>query len=126
MANFTLGITGDGLALLTKAMAGKTLTFTGVQLGSGGEMMTDAWMLFPGTYRVTLTGSGFDHSYIYARHGLINQETHKLDVEFTDIDPARMTFTFTTGTPLYYWRTAVHTLDDTPITITGITVEKTG
>lgn len=35
MANFTLGITGDGLALLTKAMAGKTLTFTGVQLGSG-------------------------------------------------------------------------------------------
>ena len=97
----------------------------GVQLGSGGEMMTDAWMLFPGTYRVTLTGSGFDHSYIYARHGLINQETYKLDVEFTDIDPARMTFTFTTGTPLYYWRTAVHTLDDTPITITGITVEKT-
>ena len=44
-------------------------------------------MLFPGTYRVTLTGSGFDHSYIYARHGLINQETYKLDVEFTDIDP---------------------------------------
>lgn len=102
-----------------------TVSGDAVELGSGGEMMTDAWMLFPGTYRVTLTGSGFDHSYIYARHGLINQETYKLDVDFTDIDPARMTFIFTTGEPLYYWRTAVHTLDDTPIAITGITVEKT-
>lgn len=97
----------------------------GVELGSGGEMMTDSWMLFPGTYRVTLTGSGFDHSYIYARHGLINQETYKLDIEFTDIAPEKMTFTFTTGEPLYYWCTAVHTLDDTPITVTGVTVEKT-
>ena len=102
-----------------------SVTADGVELGSGGEMMTDSWMLFPGTYRVTLTGSGFDHSYIYARHGLINQETYKLDIEFTDIAPEKMTFTFTTGEPLYYWCTAVHTLDDTPITITGVTVEKT-
>lgn len=102
-----------------------SVTADGVELSSGGEMMTDSWMLFPGTYRVTLTGSGFDHSYIYARHGLINQETYKLDIEFTDIAPEKMTFTFTTGEPLYYWCTAVHTLDDTPITITGVTVEKT-
>lgn len=102
-----------------------SVTADGVELGSGGEMMTDSWMLFPGTYRVTLTGSGFDHSYIYARHGLINQETYKLDIEFTDIAPEKMTFTFTAGEPLYYWCTAVHTLDDTPITITGVTVEKT-
>lgn len=102
-----------------------SLTAEGVELTSGGEMMTQQWMLFPGTYRVTLTGSGFDHSYIYARHGLINQETYKLEIEFTDIAPDSMTFTFTTGTPLYYWRTAVHTLDDTPITVTGVTVEKT-
>lgn len=102
-----------------------SVTADGVELGSGGEMMTDSWMLFPGTYRVTLTGSGFDHSYIYARHGLINQETYKLDIEFTDIAPEKMTFTFTTGEPLYYWCTAVHTLDDTPITVTGVTVEKT-
>lgn len=102
-----------------------SVTADGVELGSGGEMMTDSWMLFPGTYRVTLTGSGFDHSYIYARHGLINQETYKLDIEFTDIAPEKMTFTFTTGEPLYYWCTAVHTLDDTPITITGVIVEKT-
>ena len=100
-------------------------TRDGVQLGSGGQMLTGAWMLFPGTYSVTLTGSGFDHSYIYARHGLINQETYKMEVEFTDIAPDRMTFTFSTGAPLYYWRTAVHTLDDTPVTVTGITVEKT-
>ena len=102
-----------------------SVTADGVELGSGGEMMTDSWMLFPGTYRVTLTGSGFDHSYIYARHGLINQETYKLDIEFTDIAPEKMTFTFTTGEPLYYWCTAVHTLDDTPITVTGVTLEKT-
>lgn len=102
-----------------------SVTADGVELGSGGEMMTDSWMLFPGTYRVTLTGSGFDHSYIYARHGLINQETYKLNIEFTDIAPEKMTFTFTTGEPLYYWCTAVHTLDDTPITVTGVTVEKT-
>lgn len=102
-----------------------SVTADGVELGSGGEMMTDSWMLFPGTYRVTLTGSGFDHSYIYARHGLINQETYKLDIEFTDIAPEKMTFTFTTGEPLYYWCAAVHTLDDTPITVTGVTVEKT-
>lgn len=102
-----------------------SITADGVELTSGGEMMTQEWMLFPGTYRVTLTGSGFDHSYIYARHGLINEETYKLDIEFTDIAPEAMTFTFTTGTPLYYWRTAVHTLDDTPITVQSVTVEKT-
>lgn len=102
-----------------------SVTADGVELGIGGEMMTDSWMLFPGTYRVTLTGSGFDHSYIYARHGLINQETYKLDIEFTDIAPEKMSFTFTTGEPLYYWCTAVHTLDDTLITVTGVTVEKT-
>lgn len=101
------------------------ITAQGVSLETGGELLTDAWMLFPGTYQVTLTGSGFDHSYIYARHGLVNQETYKLEVEFTAIAPDRMTFTFTTGSPLFYWCTAVHTLDDTPVTVTGITVEKT-
>ncbi len=39
-----------------------------------GEMMTEEWTLFPGRYRVTLTGSGFDHSYIYARYGLITKK----------------------------------------------------
>lgn len=102
-----------------------TLTADGVELGSGGQMLTGGWMLFPGTYRVTLAGSGFDHSYIYARHGLINQETITLDITFTEIAPDTMSFTFTTGTPLYYWRVGVHTLDDTPITVTDIAVEKT-
>ncbi len=111
--------------LRLSAVTNGSITSDGVELGSGGEMMTQQWMLFPGSYSVTLTGSGFDHSYIYARHGLINQETYKLDIEFTVIEPETMTFTFTTGTPLYYWRTAVHTLDDTPITVTGVTVEKT-
>lgn len=111
--------------LTLSSVTNGSLTGEGITLESGGEMLTGAWMLFPGTYQVTLTGSGFDHSYIYARHGLINQETHKLEVAFTDIAPEQMTFTFTTGTPLYYWRTAVHTLDDTPVTVTGITVEKT-
>ena len=98
----------------------------GVVLSSGGELLTEAWMLFPGNYRVTLTGSGFDHSYIYARHGLINQETYKMDVYFTGIAPDEMVFEFSTGEPLYYWRTAVHALDDTPLTITAIKVEKLG
>lgn len=111
--------------LLYADVVNGSLTAAGVELGSGGQMMTPEWMLFPGTYQVTLTGSGFDHSYIYARHGLINQETYKLDIQFTVIDPETMTFTFTTGTPLYYWRTAVHTLDDTPITVQSVTVEKT-
>ena len=97
-----------------------------VVLGTGGEMMTEEWMLFPGRYRVTLKGSGFDHSYIYARHGLINRETYTLDINFTGIDPNEMTFEFTTGEMLYYWRTAVHTLDDTPITVSSVTVEKIG
>ena len=111
--------------LLYADVVNGSITAAGVELGSGGQMMTPEWMLFPGTYQVTLTGSGFDHSYIYARHGLINQETYKLDIQFTVIDPETMTFTFTTGTPLYYWRTAVHTLDDTPITVQSVTVEKT-
>ena len=98
----------------------------GVVLSSGGELLTEAWMLFPGNYRVTLTGSGFDHSYIYARHGLINQETYKMDINFTGIAPDEMVFEFSTGEPLYYWRTAVHALDDTPLTITAIKVEKLG
>lgn len=98
----------------------------GVTLTTGGEMMTEEWTLFPGRYRVTLTGSGFDHSYIYARYGLINQETYKLDIDFTGIDPNEMTFEFTATEMLHYWRTAVHTLDDANVTVNSVTVEKIG
>ena len=97
-----------------------------VGLETGGEMMTEEWTLFPGRYRVTLTGSGFDHSYIYARYGLINQETYKLDIDFTGIDPNEMTFEFTATEMLHYWRTAVHTLDDANVTVNSVTVEKIG
>lgn len=97
-----------------------------VGLETGGEMMTEEWTLFPGRYRVTLTGSGFDHSYIYARYGLINEETYKLDIDFTGIDPNEMTFEFTAGEMLHYWRTAVHTLDDANVTVSSVTVEKIG
>lgn len=95
-----------------------------VGLETGGEMMTEEWTLFPGRYRVTLTGSGFDHSYIYARYGLINEETYKLDIDFTGIDPNEMTFEFTATEMLHYWRTAVHTLDDANVTVNSVTVEK--
>ena len=114
------------MALEKSSVINGTADADGVTLGSSGELLTEAWMLFPGNYRVTLTGSGFDHSYIYARHGLINQETYKMDVNFTGIAPDEMVFEFSTGEPLYYWRTAVHALDDTPLTITGIKVEKLG
>lgn len=114
------------MALQKSSVINGTADADGIQLGSGGELLTEAWMLFPGNYRVTLTGSGFDHSYIYARHGLINQETYKMDVNFTGIAPDEMVFEFSTGEPLYYWRTAVHALDDTPITVTSIQVEKIG
>lgn len=97
-----------------------------VGLETGGEMMTEEWTLFPGRYRVTLTGSGFDHSYIYARYGLINEETYKLDIDFTGIDPNEMTFEFTATEMLHYWRVAVHTLDDANVTVNSVTVEKTG
>lgn len=102
------------------------LTADGIVLGMNGEMMTEEWTLFPGRYRVTLTGSGFDHSYIYARYGLINQETYKLDIDFTGIDPNEMTFEFTATEMLHYWRTAVHTLDDANVTVNSVTVEKIG
>ena len=114
------------MALEKSSVINGTADADGVVLSSGGELLTKAWMLFPGNYRVTLTGSGFDHSYIYARHGLINQETYKMDVNFTGIAPDKMVFEFSTGEPLYYWRTAVHALDDTPLTITAIKVEKLG
>ena len=114
------------MALEKSSVINGTADADGVVLSSGGELLTEAWMLFPGNYRVTLTGSGFDHSYIYARHGLINQETYKMDVNFTGIAPDEMVFAFSTGEPLYYWRTAVHALDDTPLTITAIKVEKLG
>ncbi|WP_296048289.1 DUF6311 domain-containing protein [uncultured Gemmiger sp.] len=114
------------MALEKSSVINGTADADGVVLSSGGELLTEAWMLFPGSYRVTLTGSGFDHSYIYARHGLINQETYKMDVNFTGIAPDEMVFEFSTGEPLYYWRTAVHALDDTPLTITAIKVEKLG
>lgn len=97
-----------------------------VGLETGGEMMTEEWTLFPGRYCVTLTGSGFDHSYIYARYGLINEETYKLDIDFTGIDPNEMTFEFTATEMLHYWRVAVHTLDDANVTINSVTVEKIG
>ena len=98
----------------------------GIVLGQGGEMMTEEWTLFPGRYRVTLTGKAFDHSYIYARYGLINQETYKLDIDFTGIDPNEMTFEFTAGEMLHYWRVAVHTLDDANVMVDNVTVEKIG
>ena len=102
------------------------LAADGIVLGMNGEMMTEEWTLFPGRYRVTLTGSGFDHSYIYARYGLINEETYKLDIDFTGIDPNEMTFEFTATEMLHYWRTAVHTLDDANVTVNSVTVEKVG
>ena len=114
------------MALEKSSVINGTADADGVVLSSGGELLTEAWMLFPGNYRVTLTGSGFDHSYIYARHGLINQETYKMGVNFIGIAPDEMVFEFSTGEPLYYWRTAVHALDDTPLTITAIKVEKLG
>ena len=114
------------MALQKSSVTNGTATADSVALSEGGELLTEAWMLFPGQYRVTLTGTGFDHSYIYARHGLINQETYKMEVDFTGIAPEEMTFEFTTGEPLYYWRVAVHTLDDTPVTVTSIRVEKVG
>ena len=95
-----------------------------VGLETSGEMMTEVWTLFPGRYRVTLTGSGFDPSYIYARYGLINEETYKLDIDFTGIDPNEMTFEFTATEMLHYWRVAVHTLDDANVTVNSVTVEK--
>ena len=123
----------NGLPLLPEkpfvgAFSGETeaVDWALLWLPEGGELLTEAWMLFPGSYRVTLTGSGFDHSYIYARHGLINQETYKMEVNFTGIAPDEMVFEFSTGKPLYYWRTAVHALDDTPIAVTVIKVEKIG
>ena len=100
------------------------LAADGIALGMNGEMMTEEWTLFPGRYRVTLTGSGFDHSYIYARYGLINEETYKLDIDFTGIDPNEMTFEFTATEMLHYWRVAVHTLDDANVTVNSVTVEK--
>ena len=114
------------MALQRSSVTNGTAAADSVALSEGGELLTEAWMLFPGQYRVTLTGTGFDHSYIYARHGLINQETYKMEVDFTGIAPEEMTFEFTTGEPLYYWRVAVHTLDDTPVTVTSIQVEKVG
>ena len=112
------------MALQKSSVTNGTATADSVALSEGGELLTEAWMLFPGQYRVTLTGTGFDHSYIYARHGLINQETYKMEVDFTGIAPEEMTFEFSIGEPLYYWRVAVHTLDDTPVTVTSIRVEK--
>ena len=102
------------------------LASDGIVLGMNGEMMTEEWTLFPGRYRVTLTGKAFDHSYIYARYGLINEETYKLDIDFTGIDPNEMTFEFTATEMLHYWRVAVHTLDDANVTVNSVTVEKIG
>lgn len=114
------------MALEKSSVINGSADAAGVTLSTGGELLTDGWTLFPGSYRVTLTGSGFDHSYIYARHGLINQETFKMDVNFTVIAPDTMVFEFSTGEPLYNWSVAVHTLDDTSVTVTSITVEKLG
>lgn len=94
------------MALQKSSVINGTADADTVTLNEGGELLTEAWMLFPGSYRVTLTGSGFDHSYIYARHGLINQDTYKMEVNFTGIAPDEMVFEFSPGEPLYYWRTA--------------------
>ena len=37
-----------------------------------------------------------------------------------------MTFEFTTGEMLHYWRVAVHTLDDANVAVNSVTVEKIG
>lgn len=87
-----------------------------------GEMIsTNPWQLNPGVYTVTIRGTGFDHSYIHSGYQWENQWVDQ-DIAFLSGEPDEMVFQFTLSQPVTGWSVQIHTLDDTPVVVTGIEV----
>lgn len=87
-----------------------------------GEMVsTNPWQLNPGVYTVTLRGTGFDHSYIHSGYQMGNEWVDQ-DIAFLTGEPDEMVFQFTLSQPVTGWSVLIHTLDDTPVVVTGIEV----
>ena len=95
----------------------------GITIAPGEMISTNEWTLQPGSYTVTVRGSGLDHSYIHS--GYRGEETlwTEQDIVFLTGEPDRMVFQFTVQQPVIGWCVQIHTLDDTPVQISGITVE---
>ena len=95
----------------------------GITIAPGEMISTNEWTPQPGSYTVTVRGSGLDHSYIHS--GYRGEETlwTEQDIVFLTGEPDRMVFQFTVQQPVIGWCVQIHTLDDTPVQISGITVE---
>lgn len=107
-------------ATVTAGSAGRA----GATVAGGGQLRTAEWTLWPGNYTVTLTGSGFDHSYLYARHGADDAAPEELTLTYTEVSPERMVFTVHCEQMMYRFCIGVHTLDDREILVDGITVAR--
>lgn len=88
----------------------------------GTSSTRHAWQLYPGTYVVTIHGSDLDHSYIHSGYQNTDAQWTEQDIVFLTGEPEEMVFQFTVGEPVIGWSVQIHTLDDTPLTVTGIEV----
>lgn len=80
--------------------------------------------LLPGRYEVSLEGTGFDHSYVYAGWAQRHYPYHKLDIIWLEGTAEKLVFQFSIEEMAFGWDVAVHMLDDTPITVTSFTVTR--
>lgn len=91
-----------------------------------GEMIsTNTWQLYPGTYEVTIHGADLDHSYIHSGYQDADAGWTEQEIVFLTGEPDEMVFQFTIYEPVIGWSVQIHTLDDTPLTVTGIEVSYT-
>lgn len=82
--------------------------------------------LWPGVYEVTLQGSGFDHSYVYSGWVQRNSAYHPLEIVWMESSPEKLVFRSSIYEVAFGWQTAVHALDDCPVTVDRITVTRVG
>lgn len=111
------------LSRCTATEGGSTqVTADRVTIQPGEMISTNTWQLYPGTYVVTIHGSDLDHSYIHSGSQNTDAQWTEQDIVFLTGEPEEMVFQFTVGEPVIGWSVQIHTLDDTPLTVTGIEV----
>ena len=115
-----LGPAGD--TVLTKSDDGAVKIETGSVSGPDYD-------LWPGTYEVTLESSGFDHSYVYSGWNATNEPFNKLDIVWLEDSQKsagkRLVFQFTLYETARNWHVNIHALDDTPVTVSGLSIKRT-
>lgn len=88
-----------------------------------GEMLiSDEWKLNPSTYIVTIHGENLDHSYVHSGYENSEEEWVDQDIVFLTGNAEEISFQMSVGEVTNLWNVQIHTLDDTPVILTGIDI----